>query len=87
MLFDDTQSAPTPVNGGLSFPRDIEFAQALDRYMTSYIAEQRRRLQRPRQSGLLRRLTQQLAALPSDALERLGSAMSGGGRSPPVGVM
>jgi hypothetical protein len=56
MLSDDTQSAPTLVNGGLSFPRDVEFAQALDRYMTSYTAEQRRRLQRPMLGRILRRL-------------------------------
>jgi hypothetical protein len=87
MFSDDTQSTPTPMITGLSSAREVEFAQTLDRYMTSYIAEQRRRLRRPRPSGLLRRLMLQLAALSTDALERLGSAMSGGGKLPPVGVM
>lgn len=83
MLSDETQSAATTVNAGVNLPREVEFAQALDRYMTGYIAEQQRRLQRPRLNGPFLRVRR----LCVEALERLGGAMSGGGRFPSVGVM
>jgi hypothetical protein len=85
MLSSDTRSAPTA--GGL--PRQVEFAGALDRYITSYIAEQRRQIRRPIERAPNLRLidsadagARRVGAFIVDALESLGSAMSAGGRFP-----
>ena len=86
MLSHGTHSFAPAAKGGLCSSRDVEFARALDRYMTSYDAEQQRR-RRPRLNGVHPRLMRQLAASFIEALERLGGAMSSGGRSPAVGVM
>ncbi|MEO6013091.1 MAG: hypothetical protein ABIQ30_05850 [Devosia sp.] len=77
MLFDDTQSALNATVIPLRSPREIEFADALADYIASY-ADHPIRLQRP---------VRQLAASTIAALQGLGSAMSGGGKFPPVGIM
>ena len=67
MLSDDAQFAPHAVNGGDSLPRDVEFNQALERYMASYIAEQqRRRVQKPS-------VVQRFTAFTIGTFEGLGS--------------
>ena len=77
MLLEDTQSAPTAAVSLAGCPRGNDVAEALDRYMARYVPEHRHSP----------RVVRQLAALAIEALEGLGSAMSGGGRFPPVGVM
>jgi hypothetical protein len=56
MLSDDTEAAPSTGSDSLGARREVEFAEALDRYMASYVAEKRRRLQRRAKGNLLRRL-------------------------------
>jgi hypothetical protein len=55
MLYDDTQSAPTAATARFSSPREMEFRQALDQYLASHAAEQRRRRQLASHGGLVRR--------------------------------
>ncbi len=57
MLFDDTQALMTATNDGLSTPRQVEFSEALDRYIAGYAAENRRRLPRPAEGHLLQSMT------------------------------
>lgn len=93
MLSQVPQPAATTVDVDPASRREVEFARALDRYMASYAAERRPQRQRQGQGGpgLIRRLPREavrrLTAFALAALERLGSAMSGGGRFPPPGIM
>jgi hypothetical protein len=71
MLFNDTESALPAAVTTLS-PRAGSSSQTTDA---------------SRVSSPNTRVVRQIAALIIEALERLGSAMSGGGRYPPVGLM
>ena len=93
MLSQVPQPAATTVDVAAASRREVEFARALDRYMASYAVDRRPRRQRQAQGGpgLIRRrprdAVRRLTAFAIAALERLGSAMSGGGRFPPPGIM
>jgi hypothetical protein len=78
MLSNYTQSTHTAEVYRVGSSREIEFADALNGYMTSYVADHRRRLQRPLGALGLRIAERLLAALIIGALRWLGSAMSGG---------
>ena len=80
MLYDETQSAPGAADRRP--PREIEFAEALDRYVAGHVAARRRALQR-RAPGT--KVARRVAAPIINMLVRLGSAMSAGGRVPPIG--
>lgn len=88
MLLDQSGAAP----GAQGSVREIEFMQALHRYMASYIAQQRRRVHDDEQrgksgrgGGIAGRKARRVVGLFTEALRRLGDAVSGGGRFPPVG--
>jgi hypothetical protein len=89
----DQSSASAP-DGSASSARSLEFAEALDRYIASYAAEERIRHEKgvqvlvdgrkaPRRQSAMR----QLGGFIALALTCLGKAMSAGGRSTPVGIM
>jgi len=69
MLYDETQSAQAG-QGDLGSAREIEFAQALDRYIASYAAEQRRRQQRRNQGFSGWRLIASALEATGDTLRR-----------------
>ena len=87
MLLDQSGAAPEAWRSA----REIEFVEALHRYMASYAAQQRRRVRGDTQlgkfgrGGIAGRIARRVAGLITEALRRLGAAMSGGGRFPPVG--
>jgi hypothetical protein len=83
MFTDDAQSVPPALTGAPASLREAEFRQALDRFMASYLAEERRRLRGRSETWILRRLGPAIVR----ALECLGNAMSGNGRYPPAGIM
>jgi len=69
MLYDETQSAQAG-RGDLGSAREVEFAQALDRYIASYAAEQRRRLHRRNQGFLGWRLIASAVAATGGTLRQ-----------------
>jgi hypothetical protein len=87
MLSHETESAVTKAETPLCSPRQIEFAQALDRYMASYVLAHRRLLQRPRRgdpsgcvggpgiAGEKANVVRQFVALTVEALEGLASSI------------
>ena len=92
MFLDDSHAASAHTERSAGSLREIEFADALNRYIAGVVAEQQRRLgqptraQRPHVSaaaGTLRRLRDLIV----EAMKRLGDAMSGNGRFQPPGIM
>jgi hypothetical protein len=91
MFLDDSWAGASGETGGPRTARQIEFVEALHRYMASYMAEQRRRVRGARRGGwltdsgtaasrrLARRAVRRLTAVMLEALQRLGGAISGGG--------
>jgi hypothetical protein len=89
MLSNSNQSPQTVMAGRVSSAREIEFAEALDRYMANYRvdSDQPRRQRTMRNADGTPAVLWHLAGFIIVALELLGGAMSAGGRYPPVGIM
>jgi hypothetical protein len=92
MFLDDSRAASAHTERSAVSHREIEFADALNRYIAGVIAEHQRRLGQPTRvkhphlstaAGSLRRLRDWII----EAMKRLGDAMSGNGRFQPPGIM
>jgi hypothetical protein len=89
-----TPSVQFVLDDTLTARREVEFAQALDRFLADYALEQRQRLQTHSKGQVTGHKVatemmslRQLDSFIIEALKRLGDAMTGEGRYPPVGIM
>lgn len=97
MFLDDSRAASANTERRAGSPREIEFADALDRYIEGVVAErQRRGLSQPlraRQPSISAVSDSAAGKRPRlgdwiiEAITRLGDAMSGEGRFRPPGIM